>query len=75
LAELEQELTELPPEQRAELASFLLASLEPSDEGDIEAAWLAEAERRLEEFEAGRMEAIPAEQVLSEARGRLARRR
>ncbi len=71
LSELERELSALPVEQRAELASFLLATLEPADEGDIEAAWIQEAERRLAAFEAGEMEVVSAEEVFAEARRRL----
>jgi putative addiction module component (TIGR02574 family) len=71
LVDLERELSALPVEQRAQLASFLLATLEPADEGDIEAAWVQEAERRLAAFEAGDLEAISAEEVFAEARRRL----
>ena len=40
------QLIALPPSDRVELAHFLLSSLEPDDEG-IEAAWDAEALRRI----------------------------
>ncbi len=71
LMDLKRELSALPVEQRAQLASFLLATLEPADEGDIEAAWVQEAERRLAAFEAGELEVISAEEVLAEGRRRL----
>ena len=71
LVDLERQLSELPLEQRAQLASFLLATLEPADEGDIESAWVEEAERRLTAFEAGEMEAYPAEEVFAEGLRRL----
>ncbi len=58
-------------EQRAQLASFLLATLEPTDGGDIEAVWVQEAERRLAAFEAGEMEVVSAEEVFAEGRRRL----
>ncbi len=47
------QLIALSPRDRAELAHFLLSSLEPEDEG-IEAAWDAEATRRVEEIRSGR---------------------
>lgn len=62
---------ELPPEERARLAQRLLASLDRDPA--VEAAWDEEIERRLAEFEAGRMEAIPADEVFEEARRRLLR--
>jgi hypothetical protein len=75
LVDLERQLSELPVEQRAQLASFLLATLEPADEGDVEAAWVEEAERRLAAFRAGEMGTIPAEEALADARRRLSERR
>ena len=38
-AEIQRELSELSPEQRAKLALALVESLEPEDEGDIAEAW------------------------------------
>jgi putative addiction module component (TIGR02574 family) len=61
----------LPPELRAKLAERLLASLDKDSE--VEAAWAAEVERRVADFEAGLHESHPAETVLAEARGRLTR--
>jgi hypothetical protein len=37
-------------------------------DGDIEALWLAEAERRLEELRTGQVQGIPAEDVFHNAR-------
>lgn len=42
----------LPPDERAWLASELIASLDESDP-NVEAAWAAEIERRIAEVEAG----------------------
>ncbi|WP_437505420.1 addiction module protein [Sorangium sp. So ce1099] len=61
---------QLPPEERADVAKRLIASLDgPADE-DVEAAWLAEVERRLQDVDRGtaKVEAWDA------ARERLARR-
>ena len=38
---------------------------------DVEAAWDAEIRRRVDDFEAGRIDTIPAETVFAEARRRL----
>jgi putative addiction module component (TIGR02574 family) len=59
----------LPPDQRAQLAQQLLASLDRDPE--IEAAWDEEIRRRVAELEAGTAKTIPAEQVFAEARRRL----
>lgn len=61
----------LPTDARARLAERLLASLEPESEGDLEAIWQREAERRLDELESGQVVGIPADQVFSEARARV----
>ena len=58
----------LPPEERAKLAERLIASLDRDPE--ITAAWDEEILRRISEFDAGRMESVPAERVFQEARAR-----
>jgi putative addiction module component (TIGR02574 family) len=54
----------LSPEERAELAHFLLRSLdgEEEDPQEVEAAWKAELERRGEEIASGKEAGIPAEE-------------
>ena len=71
LAELEKQAIELPLQDRAKLIASLIASLDSADEGDVEAVWAAEAERRLAEFESGKIKAVPAAEVLKEARRKL----
>ncbi len=64
--EIEQELLNLPQEERARLAHRLIVSLDedaPADEG-VEAAWLEEIKRRDAEIERGEAELIPAEEVM-----------
>jgi putative addiction module component (TIGR02574 family) len=48
---------------RAVLAQRLLASLDELSEEEAERLWAGEAQRRLEEFRAGRARAVPAEEV------------
>ena len=55
------ELAALAPEERAELAEFL-RDVDP----EIEAAWDAEAARRVEEIRAGRVVGRPVEGLLDE---------
>lgn len=64
---LEQALV-LSAAERAALVDALLASLDQPD-AKIDELWAAESERRLEQSEAGTMQAIPAEQVFQEFEG------
>ena len=54
----------LPPESKAKLADELLASLDGPEQTEIDNAWAAEAERRIDEYETGGIKTIPADQVL-----------
>ena len=69
LQSVEAAALELSPEERAQLAQRLFASLPRNPE--VEAAWDEEIKRRVAELEAGVMETIPAEEVFAEARSRL----
>ena len=71
VAELEREALALPEEDRARLAERLLQTLAPGEDVDAEEEWLAEAERRYREYQAGRMTARSSEQVLKDARKKL----
>ena len=71
VAELEREALALPEEDRARLAERLLQTLAPGEDVDAEEEWLAEAERRHREYQAGRMTARSSEQVLKDARKKL----
>jgi putative addiction module component (TIGR02574 family) len=51
------------PKARAELAAELFASLDGPADPDVEAAWTAEIERRVEAMEAGTLELEPWEDV------------
>ena len=71
--EIQRELSELSPEERAKLALSLVESLEPEDEGDIAEAWRVEAERRYEQYKRGEVQAIPGDEVFAKIRSRLRR--
>lgn len=64
---------ELPEEERSELATRLLRSLEP-DDGDEpgpeewEAVWSAELDHRIREIRGGTVELVEGDQVLAELR-------
>ena len=65
LADLQAEALKLSPEERLQLAEHLLASV-PPDRGVWE-AWIAEAERRMAEEDAG-VPGVPLEEALAKAR-------
>ena len=69
--ELKEQISVLPIHQRAELASFVLESLDGEDAEDpaaVQAAWDAELALRLEEIKSGKEVGIAAEEVLDEMR-------
>jgi putative addiction module component (TIGR02574 family) len=61
-------LSGLSEADRAELARFLIASLDDRTDHDAEAAWESELERRAEEIRNGRADGEPAGKVFSELR-------
>jgi putative addiction module component (TIGR02574 family) len=71
ISELKSMALKLTPEERAELASDLLLSLDDLSEPEIEHLWLEEASRRDAELDAGTAKLIPGDQVFAEARARL----
>lgn len=71
LADLEKEAVQLPLEERARLISSLIASMEPPDDGDLEAAWEQEIEARSAAFHRGEAETVPAAEALARARRKL----
>lgn len=73
MSELAEKLIEqaldLPPDERARVAEQLLSSLEP-ELSPIDRLWAKEAEDRLDAYERGEIEAIPAEEVFNEIKNR-----
>ena len=70
---LNSELARLPIEDRAELASFLIGSLDEGADSDAEAAWDAELARRADGTDSGAVQGIPAEKVLADLRAKYLR--
>jgi putative addiction module component (TIGR02574 family) len=68
LEQLKATLSSLPATERAELAHYLLRSLDPEEEG-VKAEWLALAEQRMAEVRAGQVSGVPAEEVLNSLPG------
>ncbi len=66
LETVEAQALRLTAEERARLADRLIASL--FEDHEIEEAWAAEVERRVEEVESGRATLIPAAEAIARAR-------
>ena len=71
LRDIEKEISALSTQDRAKLAKKILLSLHPKegdDASEYENLWVDEAERRSEEYRAGKVKGKPAHQVLTELR-------
>ena len=68
IKELETEIKKLALKDRAKLAKWIVESLDDLSEAEVEALWVEEAERRLDELEAGVVKAIPSKEVIRRAR-------
>jgi len=66
LAKLERDVLSLSRLERAFLADRLLSSLDGEVLSEVDAAWVAEAERRYQEYKDGKREGIPAENVFAD---------
>ncbi|MEP7011273.1 MAG: addiction module protein [Acidobacteriota bacterium] len=67
MKQLKSELEHLSAQAKAELACFLLGSLEPEEEG-VAAAWDVEVARRVDEIRGGRASGTSAEEVFAQLR-------
>ena len=72
LEEIEAQALQLPASDRSHLAESLLASLSEDDE--ILAAWVEEAERRADAHDRGEIETIDFDEAIARARARIASR-
>ena len=68
--ELMDEAMSLPVELRAQLIDKLLKSLNPA-QAEIDELWAIEAEKRVAEIDAGKIQPIPGEKVFEKIRKRL----
>ena len=71
--QLARQVLALPVEDRAALAQRVWDSIEHFADADTEKAWLDEADRRWREIEEGKVECIPAAEVMRRARASIGR--
>ena len=69
--QLKNQLSELPEEDRVELARFLLGTLDEEADTDFQEAWVAELDRRQQEMQRGQVIGVPMEEALSRLREKL----
>lgn len=67
--DLEAQVLDLPPEDRARLLERLIASFEPKSKA--QEAWMQLARRREEEVRAGQVSMVPGHEALARVRARL----
>jgi len=68
LKKIELDTQSLSKQERAFLADRLLSSLDGEENNnDVEEAWIAEAERRYQEYKEGKRPGSTAEEVFAEA--------
>ena len=65
LKELEQRTSQLSDTDKAHLILFLLESLEPADDGNIDEAWRVEAEARVDAVKRGEARTVPVDDVFA----------
>ena len=70
-ANLLQRALELSEEERAELASSLLRSLDPTIENGVQEAWNEEIARRIARLESGQSKSVPWPELLGRLSSKL----
>jgi len=68
---LDEQVAGLSQKERARLALKLIESLDPGTDEDADEFWLDEAEKRLSEYDSGKIESRPVKDVISEIKSRL----
>ncbi len=71
LAEIEQEILQLNPKEKATLARNIIDDLDAVADENVDRLWLEEAQRRYKAYVAGETKAKPAQEVFDKARQRL----
>ena len=69
--QLKSTLAALPQEERAELAHFLIESLDGGSDANVDEAWSTEIISRLDDITSGRDTGVDADTVIARARAML----
>lgn len=73
IAEIEDEIRALAPEDKERLLTLLLEELDGPADPEVERAWLEEAQRRSRELDAGVVQPKSADEVFARVRSTLKR--
>ena len=73
VAEIETKIRSSSLEDKTELIRALIAELDGPADGDVERAWLQEAQRRYREVVEGKVQPVPGERVFENLRAHLKR--
>lgn len=68
LEQIQEDALQLPAEDRMQLMQALHDSVMTDEEREVEQAWIEEAERRYQDWKAGRARGIPGEEVMARLR-------
>jgi putative addiction module component (TIGR02574 family) len=68
LEEIRNDVLQLPAEDRVQLMHALHESVMTDDEREVEQAWIDEAERRYQDWKAGRAPSVPGEEAMARLR-------
>lgn len=60
----------LPESDRAEIAASLISSLDTKSDVDVDAAWAAETQRRIDSIDKGEVSLVPWDEVMQEMQNR-----
>jgi putative addiction module component (TIGR02574 family) len=71
ISEIEQEIRSLARPEQERLLRTLLEELDGAVDPEADRSWLEEVQRRSAAFDAGLMQAFPAEEVFARVRSRL----
>jgi putative addiction module component (TIGR02574 family) len=71
LDEIKSQALRLPPEDRETLAGALLHSLQEAPLSEIDEAWIAEAERRYQDWRSGKSQLLSGEHLVPDVRREL----
>jgi len=71
IADIEREILELSPEEKAELVRALIADLDGPADANVECAWLETSQRRYRELIEGKVKGVPGPLVFDRLRKRL----
>ena len=70
LSEIQRDVDQLSSADRSQLLKYLIEKVDAPADTDVHAAWLAESERRLDEYEAGKARTYSAREFVDQARSR-----